>query len=165
MRGYCIILAATTFAACAPDGSNPVAPSVAGGSPMTMPISASTSGPATPPFNDEIILRDATGAGGFGHVKFRQPKDANLIVYLDTRVRDLAPHTSYRLQRAVDTNVDDVCTGTAWLTLGMGTTPAAIVTDDQGTGRAALFRTLTSPLGTTFDIHFRVIEQATGTVV
>jgi len=55
--------------------------------------------------------------------------------------------------------------GTAWLTLGMGRTPAAIVTDDRGTGRAALFRTLTSPLGTTFDIHFRVIEQATGTAM
>jgi len=165
MRGYCIILAATTFAACAPDGSNPVAPSVAGGSPMTMPISASTSGPATPPFNNEIILRDVTGAGGFGHVKFRQPKDANLIVYLDTWVRDLAPNASYRLQRAVDTNVNDDCTGTVWLTLGEGPTPRVIVTDDQGTGRAPLWRTLpASLLGTEFDIHFRVID-ATGAVV
>ena len=161
MRGYCIILAATTFAACAPDGSNPVAPSVAGGSPMTMPISASTSGPATPPFNNEIILRDVTGAGGFGHVKFRQPKDGDVIVHLDTWVRDLAPNASYRLQRAVDTNVNDDCTSTTWLTLGLGTTPQAIVTDDQGTGRAPLWRTLpASLLGTEFDIHFRVIDAA-----
>jgi len=157
MRGYCIILAATALAACAPDGSNPVAPNLA--------ISASTSGPATPPFNNEIILRDATGAGGFGHVKFRQPKDGDVIVYLDTWVRDLAPNASYRLQRAVDTNVNDDCTGTAWLTLGEGPTPRAIVTDDQGTGRAPLWRTLpASLLGTEFDIHFRVID-ATGAVV
>src|SRR6266850_300675 len=157
MRGYCIILAATALAACAPDGSNPVAPNLA--------ISASTSGPATPPFNNEIILRDATGRGGFGHVKFRQPKDGDVIVYLDTWVRDLAPNASYRLQRAVDTNVNDDCTGTAWLTLGEGPTPRAIVTDDQGTGRAPLWRTLpASLLGTEFDIHFRVID-ATGAVV
>src|SRR2546421_6144331 len=151
MRGYCIILAATALAACAPDGSNPVAPNLA--------ISASTSGPATPPFNNEIILRDVTGAGGFGHVKFRQPKDDNLIVYLDTWVRDLAPSASYRLQRAVDTNINDDCTGTAWLTLGQGLTPQAIVTDERGTGRAALSRILSaSSLGTEFDIHFRVID-------
>jgi len=157
MRGYCIILAATALAACAPDGSNPVAPNLA--------ISASTSGPATPPFNNEIILRDVTGAGGFGHVKFRQPKDGDVIVYLDTWVRDLAPRASYRLQRAVDTNVNDDCTSTAWLTLGRGTTPQAIVTDDRGTARAALWRTLSaSSLGTEFDIHFRVID-ASGTVV
>jgi hypothetical protein len=162
MRGYCIILTATALAACAQDRSDPVSPE---SSVSNAPISASTSGPATPPFNNEIILRDVTGAGGFGHVKFRQPKDANLIVYLDTWVRDLAPNASYRLQRAVDTNVNDDCTGTAWLTLGEGPTPRAIVTDDQGTGRAPLWRTLpASLLGTEFDIHFRVID-ATGAVV
>jgi len=124
-------------------------------------ISATTSGPATPPFNNEIILRDVTGGGAFGHVKFRQPKDDDVIVYLDTWVRDLAPNASYRLQRAVDTNVNDDCTSTTWLTLGLGTTPHAIVTDDQGTGRAALWRTLAvSNIGTTFDIHFRVIDAA-----
>lgn len=159
MRRYCIILAAATFVACAPDG-NPVAPKLAVGT-----ISANTSGPATPPFNDEIILRDVTGAGGLGHVKFRQPKDGDVIVYLDTWVRDLAPNASYRLQRAVDTNVNDDCTSTMWLTLGLGTTPQTIVTDDRGTGRAALWRTLSvSNIGTKFDIHFRVID-ATGTMV
>jgi|SRR6266849_6100455 len=165
MRGYCITLGAVALAACVTDRSDPVAPNLAGGSSLNVPISASTSGPATPPFNDEIILRDATGAGGFGHVKFRQPKDANLIVNLDTWVRDLAPNASYRLQRAVDTNVNDDCTGTSWLTLGEGPTPRAIVTDDGGTGRAALWRTLSaSLLGTEFDIHFRVID-ASGAVV
>lgn len=127
-------------------------------------ISASSWGPETPPFNNEIILRDVTGGRGFGHVKFRQPNDDNLTVHLDTWVRDLAPNASYRLQRAVDTNINDDCTSTAWLTLGMGATPQAIVTDDRGTGRAALFRTLTSPLGAEFDIHFRVIDAA-GAVV
>ena len=119
---------------------------------------------ATPPFNNEIILR---GDGdGFGLVKFRQPKDADRIVYLDTWVRDLAPNTAYLLQRAVDANVNDDCTGTAWLTLGMGLTPQALVTDDRGTAREALFRNLgATPVGTRFDIHFRVINAATSAVV
>src|SRR2546422_1070709 len=68
-------------------------------------ISASSWGPETPPFNNEIILRDVTGNGGFGHVKFRQPNDADRIVYLDTWVRDLQPNTGYQLQRATDANV------------------------------------------------------------
>ena len=119
-------------------------------------------GPETPPFNDEIVLR----GDGFGLVKFRQPKDADRIVYLDTWVRDLAPNTAYLLQRAVDANVNDDCTGTGWLTLGKGTTPQALVTDDRGTARADLFRDLgaTQP-GATFDIQFRVIDAATSAVV
>lgn len=119
-------------------------------------------GPETPPFNDEIILR----GDGFGLVKFRQPNDGDRIVYLDTWVRDLAPNTAYLLQRAVDTNVDDDCTGTAWLTLGKGSIPQAIVTDSRGTGREALFRNLGAfQPGTTFDIHFRVIDATTSAVV
>jgi hypothetical protein len=119
-------------------------------------------GPATPNFNDEVILGPATGGpeSGFGLVKFRQPKDADKIVYLDTWVRDLAPNQSYYLQRAVDMNVDDVCTGTNWLTLGQ------ITTDESGTGRADLSRDLAAiPLGTEFDIQFRVIDAATSAVV
>jgi hypothetical protein len=67
-----------------------------------------------------------------------------------------------RLQRAVDTTLDDVCTGTNWLTLGDGSTPHPIVTDDTGTARAALWRDLSvvAP-GTTFDIYFRLIENGT----
>src|SRR5262245_25156513 len=49
--------------------------------------------PATPPFNLEAVLRDVNDEPGFGLVKFRQPKDAELIVYLDAWVRDLSPHT------------------------------------------------------------------------
>ena len=125
-------------------------------------------GPATPNFNLQVILRPVGGAtdGGFGLVKFRQPKDAEKIVYLDVWVRDLAPNHSYSLQRAVDTNVNGDCTGTNWLTLGQGLVPRAITTDEMGTGRAELFRNLASiPLGTQFDIHFRVIDSATSAVV
>ena len=165
MRGYCIILAATTFVACAPDASTPAAPQLVEKLPNIL-ISTSSSGPATPPFNDEIILRDVTGAGGFGHVKFRQPKDEDRIVYLDTWVRDLQPNTAYQLQRATDMNVNDDCTGINWLTLGRGSVPQSITTDGLGTGREALFRNLGAvAIGTTFDIHFRVIEQTTQAVV
>ena len=123
-------------------------------------------GPETPPFNLEAVLRAPAGADGFGLVKFRQPNDADRIVYLDVWVRDLAPDATYILQRATDTALDDVCSGTNWLTLGEGTTPRAIATDERGTGRAALFRNLAAfPIGSAFDIHFRVLDAVTGTVV
>jgi hypothetical protein len=119
-------------------------------------------GPETPNFNLEVILRGE----GFGRVKFRQPNDEAFIVYLDVWLRDLAPNTSYLLQRAVDTNVDDNCTSTAWLTLGKGLQPQSITTDANGTGREELFRNLAAfPPGSEFDIHFRVIEEATSAVV
>ncbi|MGZ3336049.1 MAG: hypothetical protein ACXVBV_11950, partial [Isosphaeraceae bacterium] len=125
-------------------------------------------GPATPNFNLQVILRPVDGVadGGFGLVKFRQPKDAEKIVYLDVWVRDLAPNHTYFLQRAVDTNVNDDCTGMSWLTLGQGLIPEAIATDESGTGRAGLFRNLASiPLGTQFDIYFRLIDAVTSVVV
>jgi len=125
-------------------------------------------GPATPNFNLQVILRPVAEAtdNGFGLVKFRQPKDGEKIVYLDVWVRDLAPNHSYKLQRAVDTTVNDDCVSTGWLTLGQGLAPEAITTDGTGTGRANLFRSLASiPLGTEFDIHFRVIDAVTSAVV
>jgi len=70
MRGYCIILTATALGACAQGRSDPASPE---SSVSNAPLSASSWGPETPPFNNEIILRDVTGNGGFGHVKFRQP--------------------------------------------------------------------------------------------
>lgn len=119
-------------------------------------------GPETPNFNLEVILR----GDGFGHVKFRQPNDGTFIIDLDVWLRDLEPNTSYLLQRAVDPIVDDDCTGTAWLTLGKGLTPQSITTDDTGTGRENLFRNVGAvPAGSEFDIHFRVIEEATSAVV
>jgi hypothetical protein len=131
---------------------------------MTHPPLASEAswGPETPHFNLEVILR----GDGFGHVKFRQPNDDEAIIYLDTWVRDLAPNTSYSLQRAVDTNIDGNCTSTAWLTLGKGAVAQSIVTDDTGRGEADLFRSVAAfPPGSRFDIHFRVINDATSAVV
>jgi hypothetical protein len=125
-------------------------------------------GPETPNFNLEVVLRPASGApdGGFGLVRFRQPNDAQKIVYLDTWVRGLLPDSSYRLQRAVDTNVNDDCTGTSWLTLGLGTAPQSIMTDDRGTGRESLWRDLSAlAIGAQFDIHFRVLDAVTQAVV
>jgi len=137
-----------------------------GGSPIT-PFEASDAasiqaawGPETPNFNLEVILQGSDN--GFGHVKFRQPNDDVLIIHLDTWVRDLSPNHDYRLQRATDGTVDDDCTGQNWLTLGEGLTPKAITTDDRGTGRAALWRSVAAfPVGSTFDIHFRIIDDAT----
>lgn len=134
----------------------------------TVGAMAAVTAQANPGANLEVILRPAAGApdNGFGLVKFRQPKDAFKIVYLDVWVRDMAPNHSYSLQRAVDTNVNDDCTGTSWLTLGQGMAPQAITTDETGTGRANLWRDLsTIPNGTTFDIHFRVIDAVTSAVV
>jgi hypothetical protein len=125
-------------------------------------------GRETPHFNVQVVLRPAAAGPdkGFGLVKFRQPNDGSKIVLLDVWVRDLLPNHSYRLQRAVDMNVDDDCTGTNWLTLGKGLDPEAIATNDKGTGRAALFRDLSAvPTGTEFDIHFRVIDAVTSAVV
>jgi hypothetical protein len=118
-------------------------------------------GPATPNFNLEAVLRPVAGGpeNGFGLVKFRQPKDADKIIYLDTWVRDLAPNQTYSLERAVDTTVNGSCPESGWAPVG------AILTDDSGTGRAALTRNVTMvPLGTEFDIHFRVVG-ATGVVL
>lgn len=119
-------------------------------------------GPLKARVNLEVILRGE----GFGHVKFRQPKDAEAIIFLDTRVRGLAPNTEYVLQRAVDPIVDDDCTSTAWLTLGRGLEPQSIITDAKGTGRAELFRDVSAvPPGSEFDIHFRVVNPLTLAVV
>jgi hypothetical protein len=124
-------------------------------------------GPSTPNFNLEAQLRPVTGAeDGFGLVKFRQPKDGDMIVFLDVWVRDLVPTRQYYLQRATDTQVDDYCAGVNWLTLGEGPDSKAISTDQSGTGRTDLFRALpASSLGTEFDIHFRVIDVLTSAVV
>ena len=128
---------------------------------------AEATGPETPSFNLEVILRDVADGPGFGHVKFRQPNDADKVVFLDTWVRDLAPHHSYSLQRAVDTNLGDGdCTSTAWLTLGKGLVGQTITTDDRGTARELLFRSLAAvATGTQFDIHFQVIDADTGATV
>ena len=144
------------LAACADDRISPTSP---GGVPAVS--TASSWGPETPHFNLEVILRGE----GFGHVKFRQPNDDDFIVYLDTWVRGLAPNTSYLLERAVDTTIDNNCTSTTWLTLGAGPAALAITTDERGTGRAELWRQVPPTAGAEFDIHFRVINELTSAVV
>ena len=153
-----IVAVTLVVGACEKLPGSPSAPGAAG----TATGSQAAWGPETPNFNLEVILRGE----GFGHVKFRQANDDALIIQLDTWVRDLAPNTNYLLQRAVDVDVDDNCTSTAWLTLGKGSQPQSITTDAQGTGREELFRNVAAfPVGAQFDIHFRVIEQATSAVV
>jgi hypothetical protein len=103
---------------------------------------------------------------GFGLVKFRQPKDDLLIIQLGTWVRDLAPNSSFVLQRAVDPNLDGVCSSGAWLTLGEGLVPQALNTDATGTAREDLFRNVSAfPVGSQFDIHFQVVDAAAQSVV
>jgi len=119
-----------------------------------------------PTFNLEVILR---GEGDrFGRVKFRQDVDPSKIINLDTWVHDLEPNHQYLLQRAVDpANVNnDFCTSTSWLTLGKGLTPQSILTDDNGSGSEDLWRDISMlASGTKFDIHFRVVDASTMTVV
>jgi hypothetical protein len=127
---------------------------------------AATADPA-PPYDFDAVLEPAEGGSGFGKVKFRQPGDEAEVVYLNTRVRDLLPNRSYRLQRATDARVDDDCRGENWLTLGRDNfTPQAIETNHKGRGHARLSRDLTGVLrGMQFDIHFRVIDDADAVVL
>ena len=119
-----------------------------------------------PPFNLEVILRGDDRR--FGHVKFRQNNDADKIITLETWVRDLEPNHEYLLQRAVDAinMVDGNCTSTTWLTLGKGLTAQSIITDEKGSGREELWRSVaTLPSGSAFDIHFRVVDAVTMDVI
>ena len=115
-------------------------------------------------YNLDVIL---LGPGkGFGYIKFRQHKNESQMIYLDTWVVGLKPNTSYQLQRAVDTVLDGNCTGTSWLTLGKGLVPQSIVTNNWGSGVADLFRSVAAiPVGSTFDIHFRIVKENTEEVV
>jgi hypothetical protein len=117
-----------------------------------------------PNFNLEMILLPpgATNAGdAFGHVKFRQNNDDALIFDLEVWVRGLQPNTHYRLQRAVDTAINDNCSSTAWLTLGLGPVAQDIVTDERGTATQPVFRASTVPAGTAFDLRTRVVTATT----
>jgi hypothetical protein len=115
-------------------------------------------------YNLDVIL---LGPGkGFGYIKFRQHKNETQMIHLDTWVLGLKPNTSYQLQRAVDTVLDGNCTSTAWLTLGKGLAPQSIVTNNWGSGMAELFRSVAAiPIGSTFDIHFRIVKENTEEVV
>lgn len=171
MRAPLIVIAIVIGTLIAVGCSQPTSPSIPSYSAASSSQGVSSTGvsqllsatsAAQPPFNLEAILR----GDGFGVVKFRQQKDpTENIIDLDVWVRDLLPNTSYSLQRAVDTTQDGVCTSTSWLTLGKGLTPQSIDTDDGGTGRAALWRDISSIVeGTAFDIYFRVVRTGTTNV-
>jgi hypothetical protein len=149
--------------ACTTDAT---APRAAAPSHAALDVAGAPWGPASPPFNLEAILRAPTGQNGFGLVKFRQPNDADQIAYLDVWVRDLAPNSHYILQRATDAVVDGNCTGTDWMDLSSVHHPSPINTDDRGTGRTAMHLDLSAfPVGSTFDIHFEVVDAFVGTVM
>jgi hypothetical protein len=115
-------------------------------------------------YNLDVIL---LGPGkGFGYVKFRQNKNEPQMIHLDTWVLGLQPNARYQLQRAVDTVLDGNCTSSAWLTLGKGLDPQSIITNNWGSGSAELFRSVAAiPVGSTFDIHFRIVKENTEEVV
>ncbi len=120
--------------------------------------------PQSVKYNLEVVLR---GEGNrSGHIHFRQNKDAAKIITLDTKVHHLEPNHRYLLQRAVDVILDGNCTSISWLTLGKGLTPQAIITDDKGNATEELWRNVAAiPSGTSFDIHFRVIDAVSSVVV
>jgi hypothetical protein len=154
-----VLIAALAVSACQEGPTSPRALSA------NISVATDRSTGDTPNYNLEVLLRPVGSGDGFGHVKFRQPGNDNAeIIYLDVWVRDLAPNTEYLLQRATDANLNGTCTGTNWLTLGKGPAPHSITTDENGTGREDLFRILTNPPGTTFDIFFRVVRKDTPTV-
>ena len=158
-----LVVAALATTACTTDAT---APRPAMPLHAALDVAGTPWGPASPPFNLEAILRAPTGQDGFGLVEFRQPNDADQLAYVDVWVRDLAPNGHYILKYATDTDVDGDCTGTDWVDLSRPHRPTPINTDDRGTGRAALFLDLTAfPAGSTFDIHFLVVDAFGGTVM
>lgn len=114
-------------------------------------------------FNLDVILK---GTQGSGSIKFRQNSDTARLITLDTDVLGLIPNHEYKLQRAVDTNIDGNCTGTAWLTLGKGLQAQSIFTDGFGTDTEHLWRSIAALApGSMFDIHFQIIDVLTMEVV
>jgi hypothetical protein len=117
-----------------------------------------------PHFNLNIYLK-AERTNVCGYVEFRQVADNAQFIHLDTWVHNLKPNTSYILQRAVDTTIDNNCTSTTWLTLGKGLTPQSILTNEKGDGYAELYRSVSMiAVGTSFDIHFQILEESTSAV-
>ncbi len=125
------------------------------------------SSPKNGPYDLDVVLRGQDkNIGSTGIVKFRQDPDTARIITLDTRVANLEPNHSYLLQRAVNPITDNSCTSTAWLTLGKGLQPQAINTDAHGNGEANLWRDVTAiPRGTSFRIHFQVVDSTSLTPV
>jgi hypothetical protein len=124
--------------------------------------------PTGPCYNLDVILNGNDKEKQFGFIRFRQDPDTARIITLETTVVNLMPNHEYLLQRAVDAanTVDGICSSTAWLTLGKGLTPQSILTDAHGNGSEELWRSVTAvPRGTSFDIHFQVIDAVSMEVV
>ena len=124
--------------------------------------------PTGPCYNLDVILNGNDKEKQFGFIKFRQDPDTARIITLETTVVNLMPNHEYLLQRAVDAanTVDGNCSSTSWLTLGKGLTPQSILTDAHGNGSEELWRNVTAvPRGTSFDIHFQVIDAVSLEVV
>ena len=165
-----LTVATMTGLACTETSTAPARPSV-----PTVTPALSRNAVLTPSYDLDVVLRsapdpagqqgDASGdhQDGSGFIAFRQPGDPAGIVFLDTRVRDLAPNTAYRLQRAAD-SFDGYCTSTTWLTLGNLLTPLTLVTDVAGNGRTTFSRDVHTLRGSAFDIRFQMIDP-TGAVV
>lgn len=111
------------------------------------------------PYNLDITLK---GTGNVkGTIMFRQDPDTAKIITLDTKIEQLQPNHEYLLQRAVDTQIDGICTGTVWLTLGKGLATRSIFTNPYGKGSEELWRDISAiPSGSVFDIHFQVVDAA-----
>jgi len=124
--------------------------------------------PSGPCYNLDVLLKSNGKEKGIGFIKFRQDPDTARIISLETFVQNLIPKHEYLLQRAVDPAnvVDGDCTSTTWLTLGKGLTPQSILTDSHGDGSESLWRDVTAAArGTSFDIHFQIIDAASLEVV
>jgi len=122
------------------------------------------------PYNINAVLHSTDpkehAGEGFGLVKFRQDPDTARIITLDTYLKDLAPNHDYSLQRSVNPITDPGCSDPSWLTLGLGLVPQNIHTDAHGNGHEQLFRNVTAVArGTSFWIHFQVIDAITLTTV
>ena len=124
--------------------------------------------PSGPCYNLDVVLKGNDKEKGMGFIKFRQDPDTARLISLETFVQNLVPNHEYLLQRAVDPAnvVDGDCTSTTWLTLGKGLTPQSILTDGRGNGSEALWRDITAiARGTSFDIHFQIIDATSLEVV
>jgi hypothetical protein len=119
--------------------------------------------PLNPLYDIDVPLHGEAKNGGAGFIKFRQNPDTARVITLDTWVTNLLPNHSYQLQRAVNPIADVTgCSSTAWLTLGEGLQPKAILTDGHGNGNAKLWRDVTAVArGTAFHIHFQILDATT----
>ena len=156
--GITVLAAAIGLSACAVDGPS----SLATTSPPSLDRRAAPD-PTVPAFDLNVHLSGADDAEGL--IKFRQPDDGVMTIFLHTRVEGLTPNHDFYLRRAA-LALGSGCVDGGWLTLGLGTVVTPIHTDEEGEGRADLFRSLPASIaGKSFDIHFQIVDAVSGAVV